>query len=325
MFHQLTFAQASKNKSNGNKPLSAKDAPNTSSLPGGLFVKIYHDQPGENIKPGDVIKMNFIQKNGRDSIYTSTYDNGMAQVFPVPLKMYTGDINDVLTHFSEGDSVHFKINLDTMAFYSKQPKPAQYENDNYLSFEVKIEKVFKKNEGEADSIFQQRAQAYFQADYHAVIERLKNGEEAKIDAYLADRKLKMTTTTSGLRYLILNAGNSQRAVDTDTLVLNYTGSLTRKGTNGKYKVFDTNIEQVAKENHVFQDGRPYGPTKMGANAAVPGFSEALKLIGVGGKIQIVIPSKLGYGDAGAPEAGINPFAPIFFEIEITELIKVNPN
>lgn len=293
--------------------------------PGGLLYTIYQSEGKEKIKEGDIIKMNFIQKNDKDSVLASTYDNEMAQVFPVAKKTYAGDINDVLLLFGEGDSATFKVNLDTMAFYQKQPKPEQFKNDKYLTFTVKIEKVFKKNANEADSTFQKRAGEFFQADYKTTLEKIKNAEEGKIKAYIADKGLKVTTSATGLNYVINAAGDSQKPVTGDTVEVNYTGNLTKKGKDGKYKIFDTSNEKIAKEAKVFQMGRPYGPTKMVMGAGIaPGFVEAMSLIGKGGKITVVIPSKLGYGEQGNPQAGIGMYSPIAFEVEITKITKGAP-
>ncbi|MDQ7947701.1 MAG: FKBP-type peptidyl-prolyl cis-trans isomerase [Pedobacter sp.] len=292
--------------------------------PGGLLYTIHHTEGKEKIQVGDVIKMHYIQKNDKDSLLLSTYDNELAQVFPVPAKTYAGDINDVLTMFGEGDSATFKINLDTMAAQSKQPKPEQFKNDKYMTFTVKIEKVFKKKAGEADSTFQKRASEFFQSDYKATFEKIKNAEPAKIDAYLKDKNLKTTTTPSGLHYVINAPGDSQHPAITDTLMVKYTGSLTKKNKDGKYKVFDTSDDKIAKENNVFQVGRPYGPTKMALAATVPGFAEGLQLIGKGGKITLIVPSKLGWGEQGSPQVGITPYSPVAFDVEIIDIIKPKP-
>jgi FKBP-type peptidyl-prolyl cis-trans isomerase len=288
---------------------------------GGLLYTIHHSEGKEKIKEGDIVKMNFIQKNDKDSILGSTYDMENPQVFPVQKKMYAGDMNDVLTMFGEGDSATFKVNLDTMAFYSKQPKPEQFKNDKYLTFTVKIEKVFAKKAGEADSTFNKRAGEFFQADFKANADKKKNAEEGKLKSYIADNNLKTTTSASGLQYIIKAPGNAERAALGDTVTLNYTGRVTKKNSKGKYPVFDTSDEKTAKEEGKFQAGRPYGPTKMAIGSTIPGFTEAIQLIGKGGKIMAIIPSKLGYGEQGAPQVGIMPYSPIVFEIEITDIKK----
>ncbi|UKT64109.1 FKBP-type peptidyl-prolyl cis-trans isomerase [Pedobacter mucosus] len=288
---------------------------------GGLLYTIHHSEGKEKIKEGDIVKMNFIQKNDKDSVLANTYDSEMAQVFPAQKKMYSGDMNDVLTLFGEGDSATFKVNLDTMAFYSKQPKPEQFKNDKYITFTVKVEKVFKKNANEPDSLFKKRAGEFFQADYKATIDKKKGAEEGKIKSYVADNNLKTTTAASGLQYIITTAGGAEKAAIGDTVSLNYTGRLTKKNAKGTYPVFDTSDEKIAKAEGKFQAGRPYGPTKMAVGGTIPGFTEAIQLIGKGGKITAIIPSKLGYGEQGAVQVGIMPYSPIVFEIEITDIKK----
>jgi FKBP-type peptidyl-prolyl cis-trans isomerase len=243
----------------------------------------------------------------------------MPQVFPVSAAQYKGDMNDILTFFGEGDSATFKINLDTMAHYSKQPKPEMFKNDKYLVFTVKVEKVFQKGPKEADSVFQKRASDFFQADQKATMDKKKAAEPELIKAYIADNNLKVEKSASGLQYIIEKKGDSQIAAVGDTIMVNYTGRLTKKGKDGKYKVFDTSDEKIAKEAKVFQQGRPYGPAKMSIGGTIPGFEEALKLIGKGGKITAIIPSNLGYGEMGGGPIG--PYSPLVFDLEITDIIK----
>ena len=133
--------------------------------PGGLLYTIYKSEGKEKIKEGDFVKVDFIQTNDKDSIVYSTYDASNPQIFPVGKKTYDGDMNDVLFLFGEGDSVQFKINIDTMVKYSKQPRPEQLKDDKYMNYTVKIHKVLTKKDKEADSTFQKRANDYFQADY----------------------------------------------------------------------------------------------------------------------------------------------------------------
>ncbi|HKG07276.1 MAG TPA: hypothetical protein VKB19_12490, partial [Pedobacter sp.] len=143
---------------------------------GGLMYQIHKDGGKDKIKTGDIVKLNFVQKNERDSVMFSTYDIEQAQVFPVGKKEYGGDMNDVLFLFGEGDSATFKLNLDTMAKRTGQPKPPTALKDTYLVFTVKVEKVLTKNANEADTTFQRRAQDFFQKDYLATVAKLKDGE-----------------------------------------------------------------------------------------------------------------------------------------------------
>ena len=288
---------------------------------GGLEYKIFTDAGNEKIKEGDIVKLNFLQKNERDSVMFSTYDIESPQVFPVAKKMYGGDMNDVLTLFGEGDSATFKLNLDTMAKRTGQPKPAQSAKDTYLVFNIKVEKVFKKNAGEADEAFQKRAQEFFQKDYLATQEKLKGTEAGKIKAFIEDNKLKTQTTASGLQYVITNPGSAQKPVLGDTVMLKYTGKLATKKADGTYNVFDTTDEKIAKEAKLYNAMVKYEARPFSIGNAIPGFDEGYQLIGKGGKITLIIPSKLGYGEGGQPQAKISPFAPIVFDVEIVDIKK----
>ncbi|WP_199136723.1 FKBP-type peptidyl-prolyl cis-trans isomerase [Pedobacter sp. ASV12] len=289
--------------------------------PGGLLYTIHHSDSKDKIKEGDIVKMDFVQKNDKDSVFFSTYENGIPQVFPVGKKSYAGDMNDVLYLFGEGDSATFKLNLDTMAFYQKQPKPEPFKNDKYMTFTVKIHKVFKKNANEPDSVFHKRANEYFQKDYQTTMDNMKKAEPAKIKAYIADKGLKTKTTPSGIEYVVVKEGSAEKATTGDTLMVNYTGNLIKKDAKGKYKIFDTSDEKIAKEAKLQASGRTYGPTKMVVGGSIPGFSEALTLVGKGGKVTVILPSRLAYGEQPIPQAGIGVNSPLAFDIEIVDIIK----
>lgn len=289
--------------------------------PGGLLYQVHKDAGNAKIAEGDIVKLNFIQKNERDSVMFNTFDMEQAQVFPVAKKVYAGDMNDVLYLFGEGDSATFKLNLDTMAKYSGQPKPAANAKDTYLVFTIKVEKVLKKAKGEADSTFQKKAQEFFQKDYQADVAKRKAAEAGKIKKFVEDNKLEPKTTASGLQYVITKQGDAQKPMPGDTIMLNYTGKLLTKKTDGSERVFDTTIEKVAKDAKIHNAMAQYAPRPFTLGAAIPGFDEGYQLIGKGGKITLIIPSVLGYGEGGEPRAGITPFSPLCFEVEIVDIKK----
>ncbi|WP_316793476.1 FKBP-type peptidyl-prolyl cis-trans isomerase [Pedobacter frigoris] len=289
--------------------------------PGGLMYQIHNDGGKEKIKEGDIVKLNFIQKNERDSVMFNTYDMEQPQIFPVGKKVYAGDMNDVLYLFGEGDSATFKLNLDTMAKHSGQPKPPQNAKDTYIVFTVKVEKVLKKTAGEADSTFQKKAQEVFQKDYQADVAKKKGAEAGKIKNFIEDKKLKTQTTATGLQYVITNPGTGPKPVLGDTIMLNYTGKLLTKKADGSEKIFDTSIEKVAKDAKIHNPMAQYAPRPFTIGNAIPGFDEGYQLIGKGGKITLIIPSSLGYGEGGQPQAGITPFSPLCFEVEIVDIKK----
>ena len=287
---------------------------------GGLLYTVHKDAGGTKIKEGDFIKIDFIQTNDKDSILEATYDNEQSRIFPVGKKAYAGDMNDVLTLFGEGDSVTFKLNIDTMVFYNKQPRPEQYKDQKYLNYTVKIQKVVGKKPKEADSVFQKRANEFYTADYKASLDKKKTSEGARMKKYVEDNKLKVTTTPSGLQYVITEPGTGPKPVLGDTAIVDYTGQLTHKKISGKLNVFDTSVEKIAKENMAPNPMKQFAPTPIPLSEGVAkGFVEALQLIAKGGKITVIMPSKLGYGEQGGGPIG--PYSPLVFDIEIKDIKK----
>jgi FKBP-type peptidyl-prolyl cis-trans isomerase len=118
------------------------------------------------------------------------------------------------------------------------------------------------------------------------------------EAYLAANAAKegVVTLPSGLQYKVLTAGTGKKPAATDTVVVHYRGTLT-DGTE-----FDSSY----KRNQ---------PAKFKVNQVIPGWAEALQLMPVGSKWQLVIPAKLAYGERGAG-AAIPPNSVLVFEVDL---------
>ena len=103
------------------------------------------------------------------------------------------------------------------------------------------------------------------------------------------------STASGIVYLIQDSGSSVRATDDrDTVKVNYRGTL----IDGKE--FDKN------------DG-----IEFPLNRVIRGWTEGMKLVGEGGKITLVIPANLAYGERGPREIGAN--STLVFDVELLEV------
>jgi FKBP-type peptidyl-prolyl cis-trans isomerase len=121
------------------------------------------------------------------------------------------------------------------------------------------------------------------------------------DAFLAENAKKegVVTLPSGLQYKILKAGEGKKPADADTVACNYRGTFV-DGTE-----FDSS----------YGTGKP---ATFGLKGVIPGFGEALKLMSVGSKWQVFVPSKLAYGDRGANNV-IGPNSTLVFEIELVSI------
>lgn len=289
--------------------------------PGDLMYKIHKSEGKTKIKEGDFVKLNgieIIETKKDDSTLVNTYDIERPAYFPIGKTAFKGDLTDGLKMLGEGDSATFKINLDSMAKYTGQPKPLNAK-DNYAIFTIKVEKVLNKVANEPDSVFEGKKRAFFESEIKAMTTKNKASEGAKMTKYISDNSLKTTTTASGLQYEIKEAGSGEKPQLGDTIMVNYTGKFTTKKSNGKDHVFDTSDAKVAKEAGLFSPMGQYGPRALVLGQVVPGFNEGLQLIGKGGKIILVVPSKLGYGENGG--GPINPFTPLVFDVELTAIKK----
>jgi FKBP-type peptidyl-prolyl cis-trans isomerase len=117
------------------------------------------------------------------------------------------------------------------------------------------------------------------------------------DAFLAENKTKegVIPLPSGLQYKILKQGSGDKPQDSDTVEINYRGTL----------IDGTEFDSSYKQNQ---------SVPVQVSAIFPGLREALKLMPVGSKWQIFIPSELAYGDRGSRD--IEPNATLIFEIEL---------
>ncbi len=106
-------------------------------------------------------------------------------------------------------------------------------------------------------------------------------------------------TPSGIAYKMLKEGTGKQPKATDVVKVHYHGTLI-DGT-----VFDSSIER-GKE------------VEFPLDRVIKGWTEAVQLLKEGGKIKVVIPSDLAYGDVGAPPK-IPGGATLVFEIELFEV------
>ena len=103
------------------------------------------------------------------------------------------------------------------------------------------------------------------------------------------------STASGIVYLIQDSGSDVRATDDrDTVKVNY------RGTTIDGKEFDKN------------DG-----IEFPLNRVIKGWTEGMKLVGEGGKITLVIPAELAYGERGPREIGAN--STLIFDVDLLEV------
>ena len=120
------------------------------------------------------------------------------------------------------------------------------------------------------------------------------------EAFLAKNKTAegVVTTESGLQYKVITEGTGATPADGDIVKVHYTGTLL-DGTK-----FDSSVDRGE-------------PLEFPIGAVIPGWTEMLKLMKVGGKVTAWIPSDLAYGPRGrGPQIPGNSL--LVFEMELID-------
>jgi len=144
--------------------------------------------------------------------------------------------------------------------------------------------------------------AFIQKRQTALLQTMKERNLSEAAAYFAKLKANpnVVELPDGLRYEILKAGGGPAPKPTDTVRVNYTGTL----LNGT--VFDSSLQRGE-------------PMNIGLDKVIAGWTEGLQKTSKGGKIRLYVPPHLGYGDEGRP--GIPPGSTLIFEVD---LLDINP-
>jgi len=106
-------------------------------------------------------------------------------------------------------------------------------------------------------------------------------------------------TASGLVYRELRAGSGGSPNATDTVTVNYRGTL----------VDGTEFDSSYKRNE---------PAQFPLNQVIPCWTEGVQRMKVGGKAELVCPASIAYGEAGSPPA-IPGGATLIFEVELLRI------
>lgn len=104
-----------------------------------------------------------------------------------------------------------------------------------------------------------------------------------------------------LQKIDLTVGTGAEVKEGDTVTVHYTGGLAKDGT-------------------IFESSKDGGkPVTFGLSQVIPGWTQGLPGMKVGGIRRLVIPSKLAYGEQGAPQGGIAPNSDLVFDIELIDI------
>lgn len=187
------------------------------------------------------------------------------------------------------DSVSYALGLSVANFYRQQG--LKNLNVSFIAKAINDAQAGKPGlftEAQANEVMA----AYFNPNLK------KNLAEGK--AFLAANKNKpgIKTTADGIQYEVLKDAQGQRPIATDTVVVNYRGTL----LNG------TEFDNSAKAGK---------PIEFPLDHVIKGWTEGLQLMPVGSKYRFYIPYNLAYGmnDNGPIPAG----STLIFDVELLQI------
>ena len=279
---------------------------------GGMLYNIITDKSGPSIQPGDFISVDLVLKTDADSVIGSTYEMGHPFMNLMQKPPAKGDIYSGLMLLSEGDSAIIKLNIDSAN--KGRPRPPG-EKGKYQVYVIKVQKVIQKG-NLSEQVFSGRYMAYVKS----LSDEAKKQEPIKIQKYIADNKLKVSKTDSGLYYVVTKEGSGIKPVAGDTVVVNYTLKL----TSGK--AVETSVKSDAvKYKLPVSPMNPYKPIRfpIGQKGMIKGWDQGMRLLNKGSKATLVIPSSLAYGEQGNGQ--IPAFTPLIFDIELVDIVHPDPN
>lgn len=199
----------------------------------------------------------------------------------------------------------YAIGSNFAAQYSAQAEYFAFNEKAFLSgfADKKAGKDAQVSQEQMMLDFQEFQKTVMQAEKEAHEKALKTNADASA-AFLAENSKKegVVVTDSGLQYKVISEGNGDKPKEIDQVQVHYKGTLV-DGTE-----FDSSYKRGQ-------------PVTFGVNEVIVGWTEALQLMSIGSKWQVVIPADLAYGEAGAGDM-IGPNSALIFEIE---LLAINPS
>jgi FKBP-type peptidyl-prolyl cis-trans isomerase FkpA len=270
----------------------------TRKAPNGFEMTVVREGKGEYAKPLEYLVVNLVYKDSKDSVWDDSRRRDYPMIIQVAdtsaIKREKG-MESSFRVLRKGDSVTLKVTAKS--FFENtwgQQVPPNVKPETEITF----------NLGVADILDQEgigKLQAKMQAEDAERNRKLAEGQLAldtvAIDNYLSEKKIIATKDKSGLRYVVTKQGSGVKPTLTNTIKVNYRGTLLADG-----QVFD----------------QSQAPIEYALSNFIPGWQIGFPLLSKGSKAVFYIPSALAYGAAGSPPR-IPANANLVFEVELIDV------
>jgi FKBP-type peptidyl-prolyl cis-trans isomerase FkpA len=172
-----------------------------------------------------------------------------------------------------------------------------------LDYDALVEGLRDAMEGRETRISLEDAMPLIQGALREGMARLAGENRQRGEEFLAEngRKPGVVTTPSGLQYEVVSEGTGSKPQPSDTVSVHYEGAL----LNGE--VFDSSY---ARDE----------PAEFALDEVIPGWTEGIQLMSVGGSYRFFIPSDLAYGEQGFGSV-IPANSTLVFRVELLEILE----
>ena len=282
----------------------------------GLEYRVVSKGKGPSPQEGEIMLLNLSYKTPKGEVIFSTEDQGLPMAMPyTKSEAADGGLEEAITMLQKGTSMVFRLSAaklfgKNLAFLAKR---YDLKEDSKILLSVQLQDSMPED---AYKTWEKKQIAMLEKKQQEAAEQQLQKDKKIIADYLKDHKLTTAkTTSSGLSYVIDTPGEGAQPKQGDTVKVNYTGQL----LDGK--VFDTSLEEVAKQHGVHNPQRPYEPLEfsLGVGQVIQGWDEGIMLLNKGSKARLFIPSKLAYGSRDTGGGLIPPNSILVFDVELVDI------
>jgi FKBP-type peptidyl-prolyl cis-trans isomerase len=225
-----------------------------------------------------------------DSLMFDTKDVSLNYKLELENPKIDGSIYEGLAMMHKGDSAIFKINALNFYQYTADMKPPSIlKKGDKLTFYVRLIDILSPQEIKKEE------------------ERMKKlklqNEQIMLRDYINNNNITTKPLKSGIYHIILKKGYGRKPKPGDSVTINYVGRFINN------QIFESTLAKNKPFKFV------YGDTNF-----IKGWNQAIGLMREGEEAQIIIPSKLAYGDKGISGI-IPPFSTLIFDITILKIKK----
>ena len=281
----------------------------------GLEYKIISSGSGEKIQYGNFIELNISEYysagNKKDSSLSDSRTSPQGAAFLVlDSANMPKEYFKVLSQLKKGDSVEFRILVDSAFKSSPQGIPPMFKKGHYLITRAKVENFYKTQEEAEKARMASMEKAQGNMKKLAEVQIIK--DDKTLQEYFAKNNIKVVKAPLGTYVQIITPGTGAN-VDTSVVAkVNYTGK-TMAG-----KAFDSNTDPAF--NHLEPLTVNMTNNQMLGSGVIKGWTDGMTLLNKGAKAKFYIPSSLAYGAQGAG-ADIGPNEILVFDIEVLDILN----